>query len=57
MILDNETILAVHHGFRTQGKAAAAAELQRRFWLLDRDVENALERILTWSPTPPAATH
>jgi hypothetical protein len=50
ILVDNETIAAVHQGFQAHGKAAAAAELRRRFWLLDSAVDSTLERILTCSP-------
>ena len=50
LVVDNETVAAVHQSFKTSGKAAAVAELRRRFWLLDNAVDDAIDRLLTWEP-------
>ena len=56
LLVDNETIQAVHHSFRTSGKAAAVAELRRRFWLLDGVADEAVERLLASAPDAHAKT-
>ena len=50
LLVDNETIAAVHHSFKTSGKAAAVAEWRRRFWLLDPAANEAVDRLLAWAP-------
>ncbi len=50
LLVDNETIAAVHHRFTTSGKAEAIAELRRRFWLLDAAAADGVERLLAWAP-------
>ena len=50
LLVDNETLAAVHHSFKTNGKAAAVAELRRRFWMLDTAANDAVERLLAWAP-------
>jgi len=57
LLVDNETLAAVHHSFKTSGKAAAVAELRRRFWMFDTAANDAVERLLAWAPdgSPTAA--
>ncbi len=50
VLVDNETLAAVHLAFRTGGKAAAVTELRRRFWLLDTAAGDAADRVLAWPP-------
>jgi len=50
LVVDNETVAAVQQSFKTSGKAAAVAELRRRFWLLDNAVDDAIDRLLALVP-------
>lgn len=50
VLIDNETLAAVQSGFRSGGRAAALAELRRRFWLLDGAASDALDRLLALTP-------
>ena len=46
VLVDNDTISAVHHRFQTEGRDGAMAELRRRFWLLDDAANDTIERLL-----------
>jgi len=50
VLVDNETLTAVHLSFKTGGKPAALAELRRRFWLLDGAAAEAVDRLLALPP-------